>query len=140
MSILLAKSLHIIFMVMWFSGLFYLPRLFVYHRESTDIISLKRFQIMEKKLYYYITTPGAIITILFGLYLIHLQPFLLHQRWLHMKLTLALGLILYHIYLGYCHAELKQNPKAKSSRFFRILNEIPVIFLFSMVMLAVMKP
>lgn len=138
--LLLIKSLHIIFMVMWFSGLFYLPRLFVYHREAMDAISRERFQIMEKKLYYFITTPGAIVTILLGLYLIHLQPFLLHQRWLHIKLTLAIALIAYHLYLGYCHAGLKYNPLTKSSRFFRILNEIPVIFLFSMVMLAVMKP
>src|SRR3990167_1285598 len=103
------KSFHLIFMVTWFSGLFYLPRLFVYHAMSTDEISNARFKIMERKLYYGIATPGAIFTILFGLWMIHLDPAYMHMQWLHIKLTLAILLVLFHIYLGYLLSRFKQN-------------------------------
>ena len=91
------KAFHIISMVTWFSGLFYLPRLFVYHANASDMISIERFKIMERKLYYFITTPGAILTLIFGVWLIsyNLQVYL-HMPWVHIKLTLVFLLILYH--------------------------------------------
>ena len=95
------KAFHIIFMVTWFSGLFYLPRLFVYHAMATDPIGIDRFKIMERKLYYGIATPGALLTLLFGVWIIMLNPFYMKMAWLHIKLSMVLLLIIYHIYLGF---------------------------------------
>src|SRR5579872_3148673 len=95
------KAFHIIFMVTWFSGLFYLPRLYVYHATAEDLISIKRFKIMEKKLFYYIMTPAAVLTIFFGFWVLSYNPAgYLHMMWLQIKLGLVLLLVLYHIYLG----------------------------------------
>src|SRR6187455_1519406 len=95
------KAFHLIFMVTWFAGLFYLPRLFVYHAMATDSISIERFKIMERKLYFGITTPGAILTLLFGLLLISYDLHGYMQNvWLHIKLSLVALLVIYHLYLG----------------------------------------
>src|SRR5579872_5398879 len=95
------KAFHIIFMVCWFSGLFYLPRLFVYHAMATDTIGIARFKIMERKLYYGIATPNAILTILFGIWLVSFNPEgYMHMMWLQLKLGLVALVVLYHIYLG----------------------------------------
>ncbi|OGT44738.1 MAG: TIGR00701 family protein [Gammaproteobacteria bacterium RIFCSPHIGHO2_12_FULL_37_34] len=135
------KSFHIIFMVTWFSGLFYLPRLFVYHTLATDKISMDRFKIMERKLYFGIATPGAIFTILFGLWLIGLNPHAYMQMaWLHIKLSVVFLLLLYHIYLGLLLHDFKINKNKHGHVFYRILNEIPVIFLVVIVVLAIAKP
>src|SRR5579862_2061322 len=124
------KSLHIIFMVTWFSGLFYLPRLFVYHAMATDTISIERFKIMERKLYFDIMTPGAILTILFGLWLIYFNPsFYMHAAWMHAKLSLVALLIVYHLYLGCLRKDFKLDKNKHGHVFYRILNEIPVVFL-----------
>lgn len=135
------KAFHIIFMVTWFSGLFYLPRLFVYHTLATDQISIDRFKIMERKLYFGIATPGAIFTILFGIWLI---SFDLHgymqMKWLHMKLGLVFLLVLYHIYLGVLLKCFKQDKNKHGHVFYRILNEVPVLFLVGIVLLAIVKP
>src|SRR5476651_2487516 len=95
------KAFHIIFMVTWFSGLFYLPRLFVYHAEAKDEISLARFKIMERKLFFGIMTPGAIFTLVFGIWTLSygLKTYM-HLPWMHIKLTLVLLLLAYHLYLG----------------------------------------
>jgi len=135
------KAFHIIFMVTWFSGLFYLPRLFVYHASATDTLSIDRFKIMEKKLYYYITTPAAILTILFGLWMLSFNAAgYMQMAWMHIKLTLVLLLITYHIYLGFLLHAFQQNRNKHGELFYRILNEIPVVFLLGIVIMVVVKP
>src|SRR5439155_12711767 len=95
------KAFHIIFMVTWFSGLFYLPRLFVYHAETYDEISNARFKIMERKLYFGITTPSALLTLFFGFWLLRFHPAsYLQEPWLQAKLALVLLTVIYHLYLG----------------------------------------
>ena len=100
------KTLHIIFMITWFAGLFYLPRLFVYHAMSTDQISLERFKIMERKLFWGIMTPGGILTILFGILLIQYHQMLF---WLQLKIFLVGLLVLYHIWCGKIMYDFKNN-------------------------------
>lgn len=135
------KAFHIIFMVTWFCGLFYLPRLFVYHAEAKDTISLERFKLMEKKLFYLITTPGAILTIIFGISLLSFNlAGYMQMSWLHIKLGLVLLLVVYHIYLGKLLHDFKFNRNQHSSVFYRWLNEIPALFLIAIVILAVVKP
>lgn len=135
------KAIHIIFMVTWFSGLFYLPRLFVYHAESHDKISQDRFKIMERKLFYGIMTPGAIFTIFFGFWLItyNFQGYM-HMLWLHIKLGLVILLTLYHVYLGKLLNDFKHDRNHHSHVFYRWLNEVPVIFLILIVILVIVKP
>lgn len=135
------KALHIIFMVTWFAGLFYLPRLFVYHAMASDEISIERFKLMERKLYFGIATPGAILTIIFGLWFISFNPQVYMQMiWLHIKLGLIALLIIYHFYLGLLWKAFKANRNKHSHVFYRILNEIPVLFLVAIVILAVVRP
>lgn len=134
------KSLHIIFMVTWFSGLFYLPRLFVYHALATDKISIDRFKIMERKLYFGIATPGALLTIVFGIWLLAFYPNYLKMGWMHMKLTLVFLLIVFHLYLGLLWRNFKLDRNTHGHVFYRIINEIPVLFLIGIVVLIVVKP
>jgi len=134
-------AFHIIFMVTWFAGIFYLPRLFVYHAEADDEVSIERFKIMERRLYFGITTPGAVLTILFGLWLFFLNYQLYMQAgWMHLKLLLIFVLITYHIYLGTLLQKFKYNANPHSSKFYRWLNEFPVLILVGVVILAVVKP
>lgn len=134
------KALHIIFMVTWFSGLFYLPRLFVYHADSHDEISQSRFKIMERKLYFGIATPGALFTVIFGGWLLsfNLSGYL-HTPWMLLKLSLVLLLIFYHIYLGKLLRDFKHNLNTHSAAFYRWINEIPVLFLVAIVILVEVK-
>src|SRR3990167_5692328 len=135
------KSFHIIFMVTWFSGLFYLPRLFVYHAMATDKVGIDRFKIMERKLYFGIATPGAIFTILFGLWVFSFNPSsYLETSWFHFKLTLVVLLLFYHVYLGMLLRRFKHDRNHHGHRFYRFLNEIPLIFLVLIVLLVVVKP
>ncbi len=134
------KSLHIFFMVTWFCGLFYLPRLFVYHAMADDTISIERFKIMERKLYFGIATPGAILTLVFGIWLLLLNPFFLIAPWFHLKLLLVLLTIIYHIYLGCLWRKFKNNQNKHGHIFYRIINEIPVLFLLGIIILVVVQP
>lgn len=136
------KTFHLIAMVVWFSGIFYLPRLFVYHAMSTDTISQERFQLMERKLYYGIMTPGAIFTILLGLWLLKGYAWLLYQHslWLHLKVGLVIVLIVYHLYCGYLRKQFAAGKNQHSHRYYRWLNEFPVLLLIGIVILAVVKP
>lgn len=135
------KAFHIIFMVTWFSGLFYLPRLFVYHAMSADDISIARFKIMERKLFFGITTPGMIFTVIFGLWTLSYNfSGYMQAGWMHLKLTLVLLLIVYHFYLGKLYLDFKHDRNRHSHVFYRIVNEIPVLFLTAIVILAVVKP
>lgn len=136
------KSLHLIALVTWFSGLFYLPRLFVYHALSEDRLSQERFKIMERKLYYGIMAPGAMLTILFGVWLLIAYDWALYKTalWLHIKLGLVLILILFHLYCGYCRKQFLKDQNKHSHVFYRWLNEFPVLILTAVVILAVVKP
>ncbi|MDH5632466.1 MAG: CopD family protein [Gammaproteobacteria bacterium] len=132
------KSLHIIFMVTWFAGLFYLPRLFVYHAMSEDQVSIERFKIMERKLYFGIMAPGAILTIVFGLWLWLGYGFT--GAWLHIKLGLVIILIVYHLYCGKLMKAFKQDRNTHGHVFFRWFNEFPVLILFAVIFLVELKP
>lgn len=135
------KSFHIIFMVTWMSALFYLPRLFVYHSMATDEIGIQRFKIMERKLYYGIAMPGCVLTILLGIWLLSFDFHgYMQMRWLHLKLTFVLLLIIYHAYLGKLLYDFRLNRNKHGHIFYRILNEIPIVFLIVIVVLAVVKP
>lgn len=135
------KAFHVIFMVTWFSGLFYLPRLYVYHAQTRDEVSNTRFKIMERKLFWGIMTPGAIFTIVFGLWILsfNMSGYML-MKWVHIKLGLVALLILYHIYLGKLLYDFKRNKNKHSHVFYRWLNEVPVVFLVAIVILAIVKP
>lgn len=138
MSYLVLKALHISFMVTWFAGLFYLPRLFVYHALADDSISRERFKIMERKLYYGIMTPGALLTIIFGAWM--WLGFGISGAWLVWKLALVAVLVIYHIYCGKLLNVFKHDRNRHGHVFYRWLNEIPVVILFVVVMLVVFKP
>ena len=141
-SYLLFKSLHLIAVVSWMAGLLYLPRIFVYHvenkekKEATDI-----FEVMEKRLFFYIMRPAMIFTWTFGLILIYLNGIeIFSQLWMQIKLVLVILLSVYNDYLGRCLVSLKNNSNSRSSKFFRIINEIPTVMLIFIVFLAIFKP
>lgn len=135
------KAFHIISMVTWFAGLFYLPRLFVYHAMAQDAISLERFKTMERKLYRGIMTPGAILTTGLGLGLIMLNPGLYAGAgWLHVKLLLVVLLWIFHLYCGHLRQQFALNQNTHRHQFYRWLNEVPVVFLVAIVTLAVVRP
>jgi len=132
------KSLHIIFMVTWFAGLFYLPRLFVYHAMSEDSASIERFKIMERKLFFGIMTPGAILTLVFGIWLWLGYDF--NGLWLHIKTALVLVLVIYHVYCGKLLLDFKHDRNTHGHVFYRWLNELPVVLLVAIILLVVLKP
>ena len=139
---LLFKSLHLIAVISWMAGLLYLPRIFVYHvenykkKETTEI-----FETMEKKLYFYIMRPAMIISWLFGILLIYQIGFeSFSQFWLQLKIFFVIILTVYHEYLGKCLTSLRDGSNSKSSRFFRIINEIPTILLILIVFIVIFKP
>ena len=141
-SYLLLKSLHLIAVVSWMAGLLYLPRIFVYHvenkekKEATDI-----FEVMEKKLFYYIMRPAMVLTWIFGLVLIYLNGIeIFSQLWMQIKIVLVILLSAYNDYLGRCVVSLKNNSNIRSSKFFRIINEVPTIMLIFIVFLVIFKP
>ena len=138
---LIVKSLHIIFMVTWFAGLFYLPRLFVYHAMASpgDRIGIERFIVMERKLYFGIMTPGAVLTIVFGLWL--WLGYGISGGWLHAKLSLVVVLVAFHIYLGKLMADFRAGRNRHGHVFYCWLNEIPALpIIVAIVFLVVMKP
>ena len=133
------KSFHIIFMVAWFAGLFYLPRLFVYHAQTDDKISIDRFKVMERKLYVGIMTPCMVLTLGLGMWLWLGYGF--RGGWLHAKLALVLLLVAHHFYLGKLIRDFKADRNKHSHVFYRWLNEIPVLpALIGIVILVVVKP
>ncbi|OQX33882.1 MAG: TIGR00701 family protein [Oceanospirillales bacterium LUC14_002_19_P2] len=134
------KAFHIISMVCWFAGLFYLPRLYVYHAMSNDSISIERFKVMERKLYRGITTPSMILTLIFGLWLLHMQPLLLKQGWFHAKQALIVLLLGYHHACGRLLKVFANDNNTRSHTFYRFFNEFPVLLLLGIVILVVVRP
>ena len=139
---LLFKSLHLIAVISWMAGLLYLPRIFVYHvensekKETTEI-----FEVMERRLYFYIMRPAMILSWLFGIILIYISGIdIISQLWVHIKLGLVLLLTIYHEYLGICLKSLKLNTNMKTSKFFRIINEVPTIILIFIIFIVIFKP
>jgi len=135
------KAFHIIFMVCWFAGLFYLPRLFIYHAQTSDEISIQRFKIMEKRLYYAIMWPAGILTAFFGLWLMSFSfHAYLQSGWMHAKLGCIIILWGFHLYCGHCLKQFQNNANPHTEKFYRIFNEIPSVLLIVIIILAVVKP
>jgi len=134
-------AFHIISMVAWFAGLFYLPRLFVYHAEAKDLISLERFKLMERKLYYFIMTPAALITTLLGVILLSFRwTWYLEQPWMLIKLAGVLLLWAYQLYCGHLLKAFRNNQNRHSSGFYRWFNEVPTVLLILIVIMVVVRP
>jgi putative membrane protein len=133
------KSLHIVFMVTWFAGLFYLPRLFVYHAMAEDAVSIARFKLMERKLFWGIMTPTGILTLVFGFWL--WLGYGIGGAWLHAKLALVALLVAHHVYLGRLMLDFRHDRNRHSHVYYRWLNEIPALpALIAIVVLVVVKP
>jgi len=136
------KALHLIFMVTWFAGLFYLPRLFVYHAMATDGPSIERFKVMERKLYWGITTPGGVLTLVFGTWLLlgNGPDTYEGQGWLHAKLALIATLVVHHLWCGHYVKLFREDRNPHGHVFYRWFNEYPVLVLVGVVILAVVRP
>ena len=138
---LLFKSLHLIAVISWMAGLLYLPRIFVYHSEASHESQKNVFKIMEKKLYNYIMMPAMFLSWLFGIGLIHGLGFsVFSELWMQIKIILVLVLTHYHFILGKYLRDFAEDNNQKSSRFFRIFNEIPTIILIVVIFVATFKP
>jgi putative membrane protein len=131
------KALHIIFVVTWFAGLFYLPRLFVYHALTQDAAGRERFKVMERKLYWGIMTPGGVLTLVFGGWL---WSYGFSGAWLTAKLVVVAFTLAYHLYCGKLLLDFARDRNARSHVWYRWFNEVPVVFLAAAVVLAVVKP
>ena len=144
MALLWFKAFHLIFMVTWMAGIFYLPRLFVYHAmcEESDHVGKERFKVMERKLFFGIMTPGAILTLICGWAMIYIYglAYLKTQIWLHAKLTILALMVGYHIHCFFILRRFKEDRNQKSHVYYRFYNEVPVLFLIAVVLLAVLKP
>lgn len=135
------KAIHLIALVAWFSGLFYLPRLFIYHTKWNDPVSNEHFKIMERKLYYYITTPACVLTLVFGFWVMSYNfAGYLQEPWMHSKLTFVLLLVIYHLYLGKVVNNFQHDKNLHKMGFYHFLHALPSLFLLIIVVLAVVKP
>lgn len=136
------KALHLISMVTWFAGLFYLPRLFVYHALSSDQVSSERFKVMERRLYYGIMLPSMIATLGFGAWMLILYAWRAYgdSGWLHLKLVLVLLLVGYQHLCGYFMTQFRKDRNTKTAKFYRWFNEVPAVFLVAIILLATLKP
>jgi len=133
------KAFHIVFVVTWFAGLFYLPRLFVYHAVTSDALGRERFQAMERRLFV-MTTIGATLAILFGAAIVIAVPTYIAFGWLHAKLTLVLLLLGYHVWCYRLMVALREGRNRHSQRWYRLFNEVPSVLLIAIVVLVVVKP
>ncbi len=139
MGMLWLKAFHIIFVVTWFAGLFYLPRLFVYHCAASDAVGRERFVVMERRLFALMTLGGALAIVL-GISMVAAMPAYLDFLWLRVKLALVAGLIAYHLWCYKLMGELREGRNGRSQRWYRMFNEVPGLFLIAIVLLAVVKP
>lgn len=135
------KAFHIIAVICWFSGIFYLPRLFVYHAMSEDQVSKDRFKIMERKLFWGITTPSAIVTILLGFWLLYLGDwFFLSFWWMKLKLLLVAFVVAFHLCCWHFMMQFRHDNNQRSHKFYRYFNEFPVLLMIPIVIFVVVKP
>jgi putative membrane protein len=141
-TMLWVKAFHIISVITWFAALFYLPRLFVYHSMTDDEISIKRFKVMERRLYQGIMMPSFIITTLLGFWMLYDYAWQEYStvHWLHIKLILVLVLIAYHFYCGHLVRVFAEDKNTRSDRFYRWFNEFPTVLLLGIIILVVVKP
>jgi putative membrane protein len=137
--LLWVKAFHVIFVVCWFAGLFYLPRLFVYHAMAEDRATVEQLKVMERKLFRFVT-PFAVLSVGLGLWMLVLVPAYLSMGWMHAKLALVALLVAYHGWCGVHVARLRDDRDTHSHRWFRAFNELPVLILFPVVILVVVKP
>jgi protoporphyrinogen IX oxidase len=133
------KALHVVFVVTWFAGLFYLPRLFVYHVAITDAPGLARFAVMERRLFF-IMSLGALLTVLFGIAMVIAVPGYLAMGWLRAKILLVALLVVYHAWCYRLMLALRAGANQHSQRWYRVFNEVPGLLLLAIVILAVVKP
>ena len=133
------KALHVIFMVTWFAGLFYLPRLFVYHADTHDAPGVARFKIMERRLLVMMNL-GMVLTATFGVWLLSLEPGLLALPWMHAKLGLVAGLIGYHLWCWRLVVAFAEDRNAHASKWYRYFNEAPTLVLVAVVILVIVRP
>lgn len=135
------RAFHVIAMVAWFAGLFYLPRLFVYHAEAQDRTSIERFKVMERRLYYGITWPAALVTSILGLWLVtFMLSYYQHAIWMHIKLAFVVLLWGFHLLCGYFVRKFKEDKNTRTSKFYRVFNELPTLLLIAIVILVIVKP
>lgn len=141
MTILWLKALHVFFMIAWMAGVFYLPRLFVYHAQATDQAVKDQFKIMERRLWFFVT-PFAILTLVLGVAMIYLygSDWFRVSMWIHWKLTLVIFFYAYHFYLYKLLKQFARDENKHSDKFYRVLNEVPVLILLGVVVLAILKP
>jgi protoporphyrinogen IX oxidase len=134
-------AFHVVSMVAWFAGLFYLPRLYVYHAVTTDAVSNERFKVMERRLYWGIMTPAAVLTLVFGGWLL-LPHWIIYktQMWMHAKLLLVALLLVYQVFCGIWMKQFQRDANTHSQRFYRWVNEVPTVFLMAIVILVIVKP
>jgi putative membrane protein len=133
------KAFHVIFVITWFAGLFYLPRLFVYHADATDAIGVERFKIMERRLFAMMTL-GGVLAAAFGIAQVVNVPAFAQMGWFHAKLTLVAALIGYHMWCYRLMIAFKRDQNRRSARWYRLFNEVPSVLLIAIVLLAVLKP
>ena len=133
------KAFHVVFMVTWFAGLFYLPRLFVYHASATDEATRATFKVMERKLLV-MCHIGGVLTVLFGVLMFLRWPGFLQMGWMHAKLTLVVGLVAYHVWCARLVGQFARDENTRGHVWFRWFNEIPVAFLIGIILLAILKP
>lgn len=145
MEFLYIKSLHIIFVVTWFAGLFYLPRIFIYHTEAFGKDALERdilvrqFKLMAKKLWYIITWPSAVLALTFGIWMLVLRPAYLQEPWMHLKLAFVAGLVIYHVVTGIIFYNLQHDQSKVSSLSLRLWNEVATILLIAIVFIVILR-
>ena len=138
-NFLVAKVVHLIAVISWFAGLFYLPRLFVYHAMATESVVRETLKVMEYKLFHYIMQPAAVLTIAGGAWMLHLWEWQM-PKWLHWKLVLVLVLLFYHYACWHYVNTFKRDENARSHTYYRVFNEVPTVILIAIVILAVFKP
>ncbi len=139
MCVLWLKAFHVVFVVTWFAGLFYLPRLFLYHAPATDTVSRERFVVMERRLFG-IMTIGMVLAVAFGAAMVFTQPGYLSLGWLRVKLVLVAPLVFHHFWCRRLMRDLERGERVRSQRWYRWFNEVPGILLIAIVILAVVKP
>ncbi len=133
-------ALHVIAIIAWMAGMLYLFRLYVYHAMEQEQVVMERLQVMERRLLNFITTPAMIASALTGGTLLALQPYLLSQPWMHLKLTLVLGMFAAHGIAAKYRRLLVTNPRVKTDRFFRVMNEVPTVLMIGIVIAVIVKP